>query len=134
DGEHAFNHLSKKVPPKGESVVSFLEGQNTPVAVSTPADIIKETLGRQMSDSILDPTGRKLRTHHRRGGDGVHRACTCGCTEAIQAVFEAGEECAKTNYVAEALDDMIFFVERHVERIEEYRSFADGLIKFLQAQ
>ncbi len=134
DGENAFYHLSKKVPPKGESIIYFLEGQDTPLSVSTPADIIKATLGRQMSDSILDPTGRKLRTHHRRGGDGVHRACTCGCTEAIQAVFESRQELAKQEYIKEALGDMKFFVECHVERIEEYQRFAGDMIQFLKSK
>jgi len=134
DGENAVYHLSKKVPPKGESLIYFLEGEDTPLSVSTPADIIKETLGRQQSESILDPAGRKLRTHHRRGGDGVHRACTCGCTEAIQAVFETRQELTKQDYVKEALDDMKFFVECHVARIEEYQKFAGELLKFLKSK
>jgi len=134
DGPDAFFHLSKKVPPKGESLIYFLEGRDTPLSVTTPVDIIKATLGRPMSDSILDPAGRKLRTHHRRGGDGVHRACTCGCTEAIQAIFEARQETAKKNDVEEALGDMKFFVDCHVERIDEYRRFADGMIQFLKTK
>ena len=69
DGDQAFYHLSKKVPPKGESLIYFLEGQGTPTSISTPAGILKETLGRLASDPILDVTGRKLRTHHRRGGE-----------------------------------------------------------------
>ena len=96
--------------------------------------MMKATLGRAMCDPILDIAGRKLRTHHRRGGDGVHRACTCGCTEAIQAVFEKGEEGARKNYIREALDDMKYFVHCHVARIDEYRHFAEDLIKYLQAQ
>ena len=134
DGDNAVYHLNKKVPPKGESIIYFLERQDTPLSISTPVDVLKATLGRQMSDPILDVAGRKLRTHHRRGGDGVHRACTCGCTEAIQAVFEAGQEVAKKDYVKDALGDMNFFVECHVERIEEYRRFAADMIQFLQAK
>jgi hypothetical protein len=134
DGDSAFFHLSKKVPPKGESLIYFLEGRNTPLSVRTPVDIMKATLGRPMSDPILDIAGRKLRTHHRRGGDGVHRACTCGCTEAIQTLFEKGQEAANKSYVKEALGDMNYFVECHVERIGEYRRFADDTIKFLQTK
>jgi hypothetical protein len=133
DGDAACYHLSKKVPPQGESVIYFLEAEDTPVSISTPADILKATLGRQVSDSILDVAGRKLSTHHRRGGEGVRRACTCGCTEAIQAVFEQREEVAKRDYIAGAVDDMIYFVHRHVERIERYRAFVDKLIPFLHA-
>ena len=132
EGDNAFFRLSKKVPPQGEAVIYCLEGQNTPRKVSTPVDIMKATLGRQMCESILDIAGRKLRTHHRRGDAGVDRACTCGCTDAIQAVFKLGQEVARREYVEEALDDMVFFVRRHVERIDEYRKFADDMIGFLQ--
>lgn len=134
NGENAVYHLSKKVPPKGESVIYFLEGSDTPLSMSTPVDIMKATLGRAMSDSIVDVAGRKLRTHHRRSDQSVHRACTCGYTEAIQSVFEMGQEVAKKAYITEAVDDMIYFVQRHVERIDEYRRFADETIKFLRSQ
>jgi hypothetical protein len=87
-----------------------------------------------MAEPILDVAGRKLRTHHRRGGDGVHRACTCGCTEAIQAVFEAGEELERKDDIKGDLEDMVYFVHRHVERINEYRRFADEMVKFLEQQ
>src|SRR5436190_3842589 len=36
DGDSAFYHLGKKVPPRGESLVYFLEGQDTPLSVTTP--------------------------------------------------------------------------------------------------
>jgi hypothetical protein len=131
DGQ-TFYHLSKKVPPKGESLIYFLEGQGTPLSISTPVDILKSSLGRPTADALLDLEGRKLRTHHRRGGDGVHRACTCGCTEAIQAVFEAGEEVTRKEDIKGDLEDMMYFVHRHVDRINEYRRFADELTRFLQ--
>jgi hypothetical protein len=134
DGDAAFYHLSKKVPPQGESLVYFLEGQDTPLGVSTPVDIMKATLGREVCEPILDIAGRKLRTHHRRGADGVRRACTCGCTEAIQVVFGAGQEAAKKDYIEGALGDMVFFVRRHVERIDQYTRFAEDMIQFLQAK
>jgi hypothetical protein len=131
-GDDAFYHFSKKVPPKGESLIYCLEARDTPLTVSMPADILKQTLGRQASEPILDVAGRKLRTHHRRGAAGVRRACTCGCTEAIQAVFEAGEEVSRKDDIQGALDDMIYFVHRHVERINEYQQLADELLKTLQ--
>jgi hypothetical protein len=134
NGDAANYHLSKKVPPGGESLIYFLEPQDTPLSVSTPVDILKATLGRSMSESILDLEGRKLNTHHRRGGEGVRRACTCGCTEAIQAVFEAREEVAKNEYIAGAVEDMIYFIHRHVERINQYRAFVGQLIPFLEAR
>jgi len=130
-GENTFYRLSKKIPPKGDSLIYFLERKGTPVSVSTPVDIMKETLGRQACEAILDLPGRKLRSHHRRGGAGTRRAATCGCTEAIQVVFEAGEEVEKKEYVEGAVDDMVYFVRRHVERINEYQDFANNMVEFL---
>jgi len=134
EGDNAFYHLSKKVPPKGESLIYFLEGQDTPPSVSTPVDIIRATLGRPLSEPILDVAGRKLRTHHRRREGEVHRACTCGYTEAIQGIFEAGQEVTKRSFIQEAVNDMNYFVERHVERIDEYQRFAAAMTQFLRTQ
>ena len=131
NGENAFYHLSKKIPPEGESIIYFLERKGTPVSVSTPVDIMKETLGRQACDAILDLAGRKLRSHHRRGGLGIRRAATCGCTAAIKVVFKAGREVEKKEYVVGAVDDMVYFVTRHVERIGEYQDFSRDMMSFL---
>lgn len=131
DEGKTFYRLGKKVPPKGYSLVYFLERKDTPVSISTPVDIMKETLGRQACDTILDLPGRKLRTHHRRGAAGVRRAATCGCTEAMQAVFDAGDEVERREYVEGAVDDMVYFVTRHVERIDEYQVFANNMIEYL---
>jgi hypothetical protein len=133
NGDAAWYRLGKKVLPKGESIIYFLEGKDTPASVLTPVDIMKATLGRQMCDSILDLAGQKLRTHHRRGAVGIRRACTCGCTEAIEAVFKAGQEIEKKEYIEGAVGDMVFFVTEHVKRLNEYRAFADDMTKFLRA-
>jgi hypothetical protein len=134
DGNDSHFFLSKKVPPKGESLIYFLEGQDTPADFPTPVDILKATLGRQASGPILDIAGRKLRTHHRRKEGEVHRACTCGYTEAIQAVFETGEETAKKDFIRQSLDDMVYFVRNHVERIEDYRRFAGEMATLLKSK
>jgi len=131
DGPDAYCRLSKKIPPKGESVIYFVEGKDTPASITTPVDILKATLGREVSDAILDFPGRRLRTHHRRGGAGIRRACTCGGTEAIEAVFKAGQEVDRKEYVAGAVDDMVYFVTQHVKRIDEYRKFADDMTQYL---
>ena len=129
--DNASYRLSKKIPPKGQSIIYFLERKDTPASVLTPVDIIKATLGRQTCDTILDLPGRKLRTHHRRGAEGVRRACTCGCTEAIQAVFNAGQEVQKKEYVEGAVGDMVYFVTQHMERIGEYQDLARDTMEFL---
>ncbi|HOV77586.1 MAG TPA: hypothetical protein PLS24_06135, partial [Sedimentisphaerales bacterium] len=134
DGDKACYRLSKKVMPRGESLTYFLEGEESPLPVSSPVEILKATLGRQACESILDLPGRRLRTHHRRGAEGIRRACTCGCTEAIEAVFHAGQEVEKAEYIKEAVGDMVYFVKQHLERIDEYRAFAEDLSRFLREQ
>jgi hypothetical protein len=134
EGDRATYHLSKKVPPEGESLIYFLEGNGTPDSIWTPADVLNASLGSDAATTILDPDGRKLRTHHRRGADGVRRACTCGCTEAIQAIFEAGEEVDRKADINEEIKDMIYFVQRHVARINEYQRFAADLTAFLRSK
>lgn len=134
DGETAFLRLGKKVPPKGDALIYFLEARETPTTVTTPVDILKATLGRPLSEAILDPAGRKLRTHHRRGGESVHRACTCGYTEAIEAIFKAKEETGKQAFIADAIEDMIFFVRCHLDRIAEYQRFAADLTQHLRTK
>jgi hypothetical protein len=131
EGAQAIYHLSKKVPPKGESVVYFLEGDDTPANVLTPVDILRATLGRAAAEKIVDVEGRKLRTHHGAAGSEVHRACTCGYTEAMQAVFEKGEEMERKAFINESIEDMIYFVQRHLARIDEYRNFAKELGSFV---
>ncbi len=134
DGETAMMRLGKKVPPKGDALIYFTEARDTPLAFTPPVDILKATLGRPMSEEMMDPAGRKLRTHHRRGGDGVHRACTCGYTEAIEAVFKLREEAGKKAFIADALDEMTFFVRMHLERIAEYQQFAADMTKDLRSR
>lgn len=134
DGNDAYYHLTKKVMPRGDSIVYFLEGQNTPLSIRTPVDILKATLGRPFSRMLLDDSGRALRSHHRRGSKGVRRACTCGATEVIQAIFQSGQEAENKEIVDEALEDMIYFVERHLERINEYLEFEDSMSEFLREQ
>ncbi|MCB1094857.1 MAG: hypothetical protein KDN22_04680 [Verrucomicrobiae bacterium] len=133
-GSDALYFLSKKIPPKGESIIYFTEGQNTPSEVTTPVDIMKATLGRELGASILDSAGQKLRTHHRRGHDGVRRACTCGGTEAVQAIFETGSEVAERLEVAEVMEDTVYFVQEHLKRIDEYQAFAATMIASIQAK
>jgi hypothetical protein len=49
----------------------------------------------------------------------------------MQAVFEAGEEVQRKEYVEGAVDDMVYFVTRHMERINEYLDFANSMMEFL---
>ena len=64
----------------------------------------------------------------------MRRACTCGCTEAIQAIFEAGEETTRKEDIEQEIGDMIYFVKSHIERIDEYQRFAADTQKFLKSK
>jgi len=132
EGESTFYRLGKKIPPKGESLIYFLERKGTPVSVSTPVDIMKETLGRQVCDTILDLPGRVLRTHHRRPGVTRADACCCDFTEIVlEPIFKEGQEVEEKELVEETVDDMVFFVTRIRKRINEHRDFAQDMVGFL---
>jgi hypothetical protein len=129
-GEKAFFHLCKKVPPKGDAIIYFLERKGTPVSVSTPVDIIKEALEPQICDKILDPAGRRHRSLTRP--DSTIDTATCAVTNGILHVFEAGDEVQRSEYVKGGTEDMIYFLFRENERAMEYQAFADDMLKFLK--
>jgi hypothetical protein len=132
EGENTLYRLGKKIPPKGESLIYFVERKGTPASVSAPVDIMKETLGRQACDTILDLPGRVLRTHHRRPGVTRADACTCDFTQIVlEPIFEEGQEVEEKKLVEETVDDMVFFVTRIRKRINEYRDFAQDMVDFL---
>ncbi|UCF16904.1 MAG: hypothetical protein JSW59_05485, partial [Phycisphaerales bacterium] len=129
EDETTFYRLGKKIPPKGKSLVYFLERKGTPTSVSTPVDIMKATLGRQLCRSILDVEGRRLRSHMRK--DAVIGAATCEVTDGMQPVFEAGEEVARKDYIHGGVEDMMYFVARQRQRVEEYQEFARRMLDYL---
>ena len=129
EGENPFYHFSKKTPPKGESLIYFLERKGTPISVSTPVDIMKETLDGQTYEGILDSEGRRTRSLTRP--DCVVGAATCGVTDALKPIFEAGEEVEKKEYIEGGTEDMVYFLTKERERAEEYQDFAHEMIEFL---
>ena len=128
-GETALFRLGKKVPPKGKAIVYCLERKNTPISVATPVDIMKDTLGRYVSGALLDVEGRRLRSHIRK--DAVIGAATCEVTDGMQPVFEAGAEVERKEYIHGGVDDMIYFITRQRQRIDEYQAFAKKMMDYL---
>jgi hypothetical protein len=128
-GENAFYHLSKKIPPKGESLIYCLERKGTPISISTPADIMKQTLDNQTYESIIDSEGRRNRSLYRP--DCVIGGATCGVTDRLKPIFEAGEEVEKKEYIKGGTEDMIYFLTEERQRAEEYQDFAHEMMEFL---
>jgi hypothetical protein len=124
-----FCRLGKKIPPKGKSLIYCLERKGTPASVTTPVDIMKATLGGELCSDLLDAEGRRLRSHIRK--DAVIGAATCEVTDGMQPVFEAGEEVARKEYIHGGVDDMVYFIARQRQRVEEYQDFADRMMKYL---
>ncbi|MEK7395397.1 MAG: hypothetical protein AAB116_00530 [Candidatus Poribacteria bacterium] len=129
EGEKAFLHTSKRVPPKGDTIIYFLERGGTPVSISTPVDIIKATLDSDTSDNILDPKGRRNRSLTRPNS--TIDTATCEVTNQIRRVFEAGTEVEKAEYLKGGTEDMIYFLARENDRAMEYQDFAKEMLNFL---
>ena len=129
-GEKAFYRLGKKIPPKGESLVYVVEAsKNTPDSVSTPTDIVKQTLGNQTYESMLDFEGRKLKSDSR--ANSVVGTATCGVTDKLKRIFEAGKETEKKEYIKGGTEDMLYHLTVLSERVDEYQDFAHEMIEFL---
>jgi len=129
-GGTAFYHLGKKIPPKGESLVYFVEGsQNTPHSIPTPADILKQTLDNQTYEKILDFEGRKVQDAHRP--DTVVGGATCGVTDKFKPIFKAGKETKKKEYIKAGIEDMLSHLTILTERANAYQDFAHEMIDFL---
>jgi len=124
-----FYRLGKKIPPVGKSLIYCLERKGTPASVTTPVDIMKATLGGELCRDLLDAEGRRLRSHIRRNA--VIGAATCEVTDGMQPVFEAGEEVARKEYIHGGVEDMVYFIARQRQRVEEYQDFADRMMKYL---
>jgi hypothetical protein len=125
----AFYHLSKKVPPEGESLTYFLERKGTPVSISTPVDIMKQTLDSQLYNSITDPEGRRNRSLTRPNC--AIGTATCEVTDGLKPIFEAREEVEKKDIVKGGAEDMVYFLTAERERALEYQEFAHEMMDFL---
>jgi hypothetical protein len=130
EGERAVFHLSKRIPPVDDAIIYFLErDETTPFSVTTPLDILKETLNRQTYDAILDSEGRLLRPLMRENA--VIGAATCGVTDKMEPIFKAGKEVEMREYIEGGVDDMVYFIRKQRERINEYLDFAREMMGFL---
>ncbi len=129
-GERPYYRLGKKIPPKGDSIIYFLEGRDDiPVPVSSPADILKRTLGKQAYEDILDFEGRQNRSLRRAGV--FCNSATCHVTSRLKPIFQAGRESEEEEIIIEGIKDLIDFLEKENERGLEYRNFAQEMIKYL---
>jgi hypothetical protein len=129
-GERAFYHLGKKVPPKGQSLVYFLErAKGTPGEVSTPADIMKLTLSNEEYKGMLDFEGRKLTSDSRP--DPCVGAATCGVTDKFKPIFESGKEVQRREYIQGGIEDMIYHLTVLTERVRQYQDFAREMMAYL---
>ncbi|MCD6506199.1 hypothetical protein J7M22_06195 [Candidatus Poribacteria bacterium] len=130
DGKAVF-HLSKRVPPKGKAVIYFLErDETTPFSVMTPIDVARKALGDEIY-AFFDFEGRLQRSLRRENA--VIGAATCGVTDGMEPIFKAGKEVEMRRYIEGGADDMVYFIGKQRERINEYLSFAREMLKFLES-
>ncbi|MGB9594847.1 MAG: hypothetical protein ACPL7B_01090 [Candidatus Poribacteria bacterium] len=131
EDEKAFIRTSKKVPPKGDAIIYFLERSGTPTSILTPVDIIKATLDPNISESILDPKGRRNRSLTRPNC--AVGTATCEVTDQIKKVIETGKEVENAEYIKGGTEDMIYFLARENERAMEYQNFAKEMLNLLSS-
>ena len=132
NGDSAFFHLGKKIPPKGESLVYFLERANdTPKRIFAPADIVKQTIRNDAYERMLDFEGRKLTSDSRP--DPCVGTATCGVTDKFKPIFESGKEVEERETIEGGIEDMIYHLSVLTERVHAYQDFAHDTKAYLAA-
>jgi len=132
-GETTMLSLGKKIPPQGDAVIYSLERTDeTPERMLSPIDIAKATLTGDVLAHLLDVEGRTAWFPERP--DRVIGAATCATTDALKAIFDAGEEVEKQETVKGGVEDMYFYLTRMFERNGRYYPFAKDMIAYLNAQ
>jgi len=110
EGEKAFFHFSKKVPPPGQILIYALEGQN-----DTPVEFARTRLG---SISTLSPrTGFR---HYPLDNLGIQH---CDGRAWVKWIFKLGRQTREKEFLQAAMDDFLYSISVEKVRLEEYESF-----------
>ena len=113
EGEKAFLHFSKKVPPVGEVLIYPLEGRE-----DTPAELATRCVG-------TIPALRKGGPSIRRVGRPGMRACDG--RDYMVKVFRVGLQTRERTLVHEALDDFAGEARVFGKRLSEYHTFIQSM-------
>ena len=132
DGERAIYRLGKKIPPKGESLIYFVEGtKDTPDSVMPPADFVRQSLGDPAYQRFIDREGRE-KTQDGRPDHCVGTA-TCGVTDKLKPVLEEGKEVERRDYVESGILDMKHHLGVLTKRVHHYQEFGRDMLAYLEA-
>lgn len=125
--------LGKKIPPEGEAIIYFLErSDDTPQQFRSPVDIVQRTLTGEVLAGILDVEGRPTWYPHRENS--VLGGATCGVTDALKKIFDAGQEVEKQDVVEAGVEDMYAYLEGMFGGDARFYPFAKNIIAYLDAQ
>ena len=117
----------------GVALIYPLERRSsTPLAVFTPVDILRETLGTGPCEYILDREGVGTRTP----GGARHLVSTgvCNTTGRIQHFFERGLECREQKIIGDMADDVQVFNVTVRARLGEYKDFGRHLAQLCREE
>ena len=107
----------------GVALIYPLErARSTPLAVFTPVDMLRETLGTGPCEYILDREG--VGTRNPGGSRTLVSTGVCNTTGVTQHFFESGLECKERKLVEDLAEDVLAFNVTVRQRLEEYRAFA----------
>ena len=107
----------------GVALIYPLErARSTPLAVLTPVDMLRETLGTGPCEYILDREG--LGTRSPGGSRTLVSTGVCNTTGVMQHFFELRLECKERRLVEDLAEDVLAFNVTVRQRLEEYRASA----------
>jgi hypothetical protein len=99
----------------------------TPLAVYTPVDMLRETLGAGPCEYILDREG--IGTRNPGGSRTLVSTGVCNTTGVMHHIFEAGLEYREKKLVQDLADDVLAFNVTVRLRLEEYRTCARQMME-----
>ncbi len=129
EGKKTHFYFTKKIPPIGDAIIyffDFFEGTRS-TYIETPVDIMRESLGEDFTNTILDFEGRKRRP---RGKVKIHAGATCYMRDRMKEIFEAGREVVEKDVIKAYTEDIQSFFAWEKERADEYLKFSKEMQEF----
>lgn len=135
EGEKAMFRLNKKVLKYRDIALIYPLGRDkaTPAGVDTPSDILRQTLGDELWNSIR-ARGKQIPMQVEPWpGERPHIIGACAAVVALRRLFERGLAAEQAFLVELVVNGVISSVDSDLRRIEGYRRSTRKIKEFINA-
>jgi hypothetical protein len=128
DGDKTMVHFEKKFPPMGELLIYYLDTDEDDAELSSPAAVMRRSLGHDEAARLLDFEGTKEQVLLE------HRNAVCAMTYKIESYFALEVEAPPWTVVKQYCDDVAKFIRLIRERVLQFDQFAADLQELLEIE